>query len=104
LNKSVGKVFSSEEICKILEASSKFGVCEFELGELKFKMNGGYAPPSQVVELTPEIIEQSDSQAREATQVEVEKSTEEELDLLLLTNPLEFEELIKRGELKDERT
>lgn len=102
MNKIKEQLFSSDDICKIMEAASKFGVSEFSLNSLKFKIGNTPEPLSQVYQVDEKILEQSDSQAREATRIEERKSVEDDLDLLLLTDPLQFEELVKRGELIDE--
>lgn len=103
------KHFSKDEICEIINTCSKAGVKTLELLELKVSFAkvsfaNIYAPTIEPIHIPQEIQQTADSQAREANIKESYASKEEDLDLMLIEDPVRYEELIRLGDLEDEKT
>lgn len=98
------KHFSPEEICEIIRVCSKSGVKHLELLELKVSFTNNYAPTMESVNISNEVQTVSAFQERSANINDEVRDREEDLSLLLIEDPVRYEELIKLGDLKDERT
>lgn len=104
-NKVKERIFTMEEICSIIKACSSNGVRDFHYCGLDVS----FVPVEQDRALdpvfVPEAIKQkSISQAREAFEKEEASYKAQELDLMQIEDPLAYEELLKSGDIVDERT
>lgn len=98
---------SSEEVCKILDACAKKGVIELKFGplEVRFQPKAQSHPkkaPGPIIPAHPEpeniLQEQREAEKAELLREEI-RTKEDEVDELVLTDPLKYEELIESGEL-----
>lgn len=95
--------FSSKEICEIIEICAKSGVDTFDFLDLKIKFKNIYAPTIEPITILPQDAEKAKTQAREANIVDNYKDKQQMLDQLLITDPVEYENLLRLGDL-DETT
>lgn len=98
------KHFSTEEICEIIRVSSKSGVKHLEVLELKVSFGNNYIPTPEPLHIPNEVQNESASYERDANITDEIRDREEDLSLLLIEDPVKYEELIRLGDLKDERT
>lgn len=99
------KAFDSESICRIIEVCSKSGVREFS----GFGMKVSFVSVAQVPAIEPlyipEAVERAASlQAKESVAKEETLTRELELEQMVIEDPQRFEELLKAGDLIDEKT
>lgn len=95
---------TSKDICNIIKQCSYSGVTHFNFGDLQisFKQSQLKAEENSITPGT-EILGDELSQAEETATIQNEVQTrEEQLEEMLLTDPLQFEELIRNGELEDD--
>jgi hypothetical protein len=101
---STNKHFSVEEICAIIKECARSGVKELDVLELSITFMNNHAPVVEPIRISNEYQRASDSQERESNIRAEVQSREEDLSLLLIEDPVRYEELLRMGELKDERT
>lgn len=97
-------VFKTTEICEIIKACGQYGVREFNYLGLKFSFGNTFAPTTEPIFVPEPIIQMAESQTREAHSKNETDLKQEQLDMMLLEDPEAFEELLRAGDLKDERT
>lgn len=107
---------SSEDACRIIEVSAKAGVVELQFNGLHVKFGKTveqliaegtppypYMPqtsaPAPVTALTEE---QHETQTKEALELDELRTKEEQLARALIENPIEYERLLRDGELVDD--
>lgn len=96
--------FKVDEVCAIIKECCNSGVLSFEFRGLKLDM--GKPKPAPTIEASTPIPAEvqviADTQTRAANITENLNKEQQELDQLLIDDPLAFFEAIKRGELTDE--
>lgn len=105
------KNWSADDICRILEASAKAGVRTLKFAGLDVEFesagvtNPNGAPAHYIAPPTAEIAEPNHvAQDRESRLMDELKMREDQIEELLLSDPVEAERLIAQGELaEDER-
>lgn len=101
---------STDEICRILETSSKSGVIELKFGDLHvtFGTPAGHVPSVENVVEQPPVAspvltdDQHKRQSEESLEMEQVRLREEQLARALVEDPVEYERLLSQGELSDE--
>jgi hypothetical protein len=96
--------FKTEDICAIIKVCSQSGVREFKYLNLSFSFGHVYAPTTEPIFIPEPIAHQADTQTRETLSKNENDMKQEQLDMMLLEDPEGFEELLRIGDLKDERT
>lgn len=94
----------SAAVCAIIEACGKAGVRVFKYGELYFSMDATpqtyplIVPGDRIVPAAPDHARQNaDTLERDEDEVR-----DEQLRMLMLENPMEYERQLRDGELEDE--
>ncbi len=87
---------SVDEVCRLVKVCARFGVREFSLGNLTFKLgqepNTFFTPSSATGK--SEAVEQDYVNKQEI------KMKEDELATMLVTDPLAYEQLMEQGDLE----
>lgn len=97
-------VLKTEEICAIIRECGRSGVSEFSYGGMKVAFALGVGAHTQEeIPLTPQLQAQVEEVAGVTGFKDEYKLVKDELDQLVIEDPLAFEEALRRGELKDER-
>lgn len=97
------KVFEASEICNIIEACAKSGVETFRAHDIEISFKPRASVPSQEpLFIPPEVERAAESQARESLIRDEVEHKQNELDQLIINDPLAFEELLRSGDLEDE--
>lgn len=93
-------LLSADDICKILEASSKAGVTKLTVRGLEVLFTGGYTQE----EVIPHAEESPHHEAVSLDSIsrEHEQLVQEKLATMLIDDPVEYERLTLNGELTDE--
>lgn len=99
-----GMNFSAEELIRIIEVCSKSGVQLFKSGDLEVNFRNIHAPVIESVYVPEEVKQVAESQAREAIEQEEVGYKQEELAEMLIYDPAKLEELIRSGDLVDEKS
>ena len=108
-NSRNGMIFTAEELCSIIRVCSEAGVTEMELGDMRLAF-GKSPKPTEKIEIPlptvtiPEpvttLTESQHTQLTEESMLHTELGfKEQEVDELLLTDPLAAEEMMIKGEL-----
>lgn len=98
------RIFTTKDICSIIKACSTSGVREFKYLDLSLSFVQVETDRAIDPVFIPEAIkQQSISQAREAFEKEEMKYKEDELELMQIVDPLQYEELLKTGDIVDEK-
>lgn len=99
------KAFDADEICRIIDMCGKSGVREFTFNKLTIMFGTNARYPDQEPIFIPEALARAtESQARESLEKDEIKSRLNELDQMVIEDPVRFEELLKSGDLRDEET
>ena len=99
-----GMNFSAEELIRIIEVCSRNGVQLFKSGDLEVEFRTIHAPTIEPVFVPEEIKHVAESQAREELEKEEVEYKREELEDMLINDPVRLEELIRSGDLMDEKS
>lgn len=99
-----GMNFSAEELVRIIEVCSRSGVQLFKSGDLEVNFGRVHAPTIEPVFIPEEVKRVAESQAREAIEKEEVGYKQEELADMLINDPARLEELIRSGDLVDEKS
>lgn len=98
-------LFAVEDICAIIRTCKEQGVRSFEYNGLKILLSDQIQNPvTESVFVSREVKQLQDSQTREAYSDQEQKLKQEKLEQLLIEDPVAYEELIRSGDLVDERT
>jgi hypothetical protein len=99
------KPFDSDSICRIIEVCSRSGVREFSGRGIKVSFGQVAQTPAYESVYVPEALERAqDTQARESQFTDELKIRDSELDQMVIEDPSRFEELLRSGDLDDEKT
>lgn len=93
-------VLSSDDICKILEASSKAGVTTLKVRGLEATFHGGYTQGAAM--LVAEESPHHEAVSLDSISRDHELLVQEKLATMLIDDPVEYERLTLNGELTDE--
>lgn len=108
LDESVKTEPTVKDICRLIVACKENGVTELQFGSLRLFF--GKAPASAIEEITPQaVIPREDLRAQGPEQtvspeLAAELRDQEDVELMVVEDPLEFERRIASGELIDEIT
>lgn len=98
------RFFTTKDICSIIDYCSRNGVRSFNYLGLSLSFVQVEQDRAIDTVFIPEAIKtKSDSQAREAFEKEEVKYRQEELELMQIVDPLQYEELLKTGDIVDEK-
>lgn len=92
--------FKVDEICRIIKVCARFGVREFQLGELTLKM-GDYIPTVHIPNTPSSAIGKSEAIEKEYVAGEELKVKERELAEMMLQDHLSYEKLMEQGDLEN---
>lgn len=99
--------FKVDEVCAIIKECGKAGVREFSLNGMKISLGGEYAAyqtPEPIYTAIPEAIrEAANAQTKQANAEEEQLIKQDELDQMLIEDPIAYEEAIRRGDLMNEK-
>ncbi len=90
--------FKVDDVCTLIKMCARFGVREFALGELSFKI--GDAPIAIHSPTPSSAIGKSEIIEKEYVEAEELKLKETELAEMMLNDPLGYEKLIEQGDLE----
>jgi hypothetical protein len=99
------KAFDSEGICRIIEVCSKAGVKSFS----GFGIKVSFVDVAQVSNLEPVFIpaavqRAADFQTKESNEKDEQDIRLSQLEQMVIEDPARFEELLRSGDLEDEKT
>src|SRR5574343_337877 len=103
----IEKALSSEDVCRIIEASAKHGVRLLKLADLHIELGptapSPYAPLLETPTPAAAVAEPDHERiSKEGLAAEELQTREDQIAELILTDPLAAEEMIRLGELEDE--
>jgi hypothetical protein len=107
------KALDTDGICSIIEACSRAGVAELKFGSLHVSFLPKLEQAQRVVWESASAPSSSDAAHSDAIQKTNDEERlmfdekalrEQQLDEMMITDPLAYEELIASGELEDSRT
>lgn len=98
-----GMNFSADEVIRVIEVCSRSGVQLFKSGDLEVHFRNIHAPIIAPVYVPEEVVKVAESQAREELEKEEVEYKREELEDMLINDPARLEELIRSGDLIDEK-
>lgn len=90
-----------EEICAIIKECGKSGVKRFKYREIELDFGNPPIQEAQTQAYTPEAIEIANSQTREANKEEAAYNASEELDQLLIEDPVGYFEAFRQGKIDE---
>ncbi len=94
---------SGDDLCRIIERASKNGVKKITVGDLVVEYYCiSQSPVIDPVYVPEEVRELASFQAKEDSKAQHVKYKQEELDQMIIEDPLQYEELIRSGDLEDE--
>lgn len=95
---------TSTEICKIIKTARQSGVSELKFGELSFSFAKKEEKKPKItqksVEITAEQLAEIEKVSMDAEKTAIMQETEDQLEILHLEDPNEYEKLLARGELE----
>ena len=103
LFRSKFSTLSKEDICGIIKECGQNGVREFKLGALFLNFGPSPAPTIEPVHVAPRVQYEQIKLSEKETEKMARDNQEEELQRLLITDPLEYEQMLRRGDVEDEQ-
>ena len=100
------KSFTAEEICAIIKQCGESDVLKLSLGdfhvEFERKASALLDTPEQASQVFPVISQEQSNEIQDLANIkERSDDASEEIANLLLTNPVEYEDSLMRGDLED---
>lgn len=97
---------TSDDICKIIKACAENGVYKFSVDTLSFELGERKkSDPENITGLVPVLTpEAHDKMERDALVEEEIKTKEEQIQMMLIENPMMAEEMIANGEFENDGT
>jgi hypothetical protein len=93
--------FKMEDICAIIKECGKSGVKRFKYKDIELDFDGPPSQPDQTPVYSPEQLEIANSQTREANKEEATLKQAEELDQLLIEDPIGYFEAFRQGKIDE---
>jgi hypothetical protein len=99
---------TAADACLIIETSAKAGVTELSFGDLQISFVPKFGQGEEVVsprmQQEPLTEKQHIKMTKEQIEAEELRMRQEQMEEMLLSDPLQFEEMLQRGELDVPRT
>ena len=93
--------FDTDEISRIIEVCSRNGVARFSYGGLELSfLQIDKAPITEPVFVRPEIAGIQESQAKDSLTKEEVALKQEQLEQMLLDDPVEYENLLRQRDIE----
>lgn len=93
--------FDSESITRIIEVCSRNGVAKFSYGGLELSfLQVDRAPTTEPVFVRPELAVAQESQARSSLTKEEVSLRQDQLEQMLLDDPVEYENLLRQRDIE----
>lgn len=98
---SMTSSFDSESITRIIEVCSRNGVAKFSYGGLELSfLQVDRAPTTEPVFVRPELAVAQESQARSSLTKEEVALKQDQLEQMLLDDPVEYENLLRQRDIE----
>lgn len=98
---SMTSSFDSESISRIIEVCSRNGVAKFSYGGLELSfLQIDRAPTTEPVFVRPELAGAQESQARSSLTKEEVALKQDQLEQMLLDDPVEYENLLRQRDIE----
>ena len=98
---SMTSSFDSESITRIIEVCSRNGVANFSYGGLELSfLQVDRAPTTEPVFVRPELSVAQESQARSSLTKEEVALKQDQLEQMLLDDPVEYENLLRQRDIE----